>query len=330
MSETISLQDMAWFARVAELEGFTAAASALGVPKQTLSRRVAELERALGVPLLHRTTRKVRLSAAGAAYAARCAELVRLAEDANRALTDARDEPAGTLRVTADPVFGEAFLTALLVEYASRWPEVRLDVALTRRRVDLVEEGFDVAFRVGALDDASSHGARLGPATVRLCASRRYVARHGAPRTADELGAHACLIVGSDRVTRWPVPGPRGPRSVTVTGKHVFTSFAMAHAAARAGLGVAVFPEFACAEDIRRGRLVPVLDGHAVDVGAVWLLHSSRRFLPARVRAFVDLARARFGARAPWVTSEGGAPARSTKERGPSTRGRRAPRGDTP
>src|SRR4051794_30468511 len=118
MRETIHLEDMRLFARVAGAGSFTAAARICGVPKQTLSRRVAELERALGVRLLHRTTRRLHLTDAGAAYAARCDEIAHLAEEANRAASDTQEVPRGTLRITADPVFGEAFLTDLVLDYA--------------------------------------------------------------------------------------------------------------------------------------------------------------------------------------------------------------------
>jgi DNA-binding transcriptional LysR family regulator len=284
---------MRLFAKVAEAKSFTAAARALGIPKQTLSRRVAELERALGVQLMQRTTRRLIVSDAGAAYAERCAEMLRLADEANRLVVDANDVPRGVLRVTADPVFGEAFLGGVLVEYARAWPDVRVEIVLTRRRVDLVEERFDVAFRVGEVGVTSLAGFRLGPARVRYCASRSYVAKHGAPRTPEQLEAHACIVVGDDASVRWPFRGPGGMRLVPVSGALVSTSFAIAHAAALAGLGIAIFPEFACDEDIRRGRLVPVLDEWVVDVGSLWLLHAAGRPPPARVRAFAELARAR-------------------------------------
>jgi DNA-binding transcriptional LysR family regulator len=295
MSETIRIDDMRLFAKVAEAKGFTAAARALGMPKQTVSRRIAELERSLGVRLLHRTTRRMQLTRAGAAYAERCAEIVRIAEDANRAAVDDRDVPRGTLRITADPVFGEAYLTDLVVAYAKAWPEVRMDVVLTRRRVDLLEEGFDVAFRIGEVDDATLSGFALGPARVRYCASPAYLASRGTPQTPDDLARHDCLVVASDGThPRWPFRGATGVRAVPVAGRLVVTSFAMAHAAALAGLGIAIFPEFAAAADVRRGRLRAVLDAWVVEVGKIWVLHAARRSLPARVRTFVELARARF------------------------------------
>ncbi len=300
MNETIRIEDMRLFASVAEARSFTAAARILGVPKQTLSRRIAELERALGVGLLHRTTRRLTLTDTGAAYAERCAEIVRLAGDANRAATDVNDVPRGTLRVTADPVFGEAFVTGLVKDYARRWPEARIEVILTRRRVDLVEERFDVAFRIGRSDDAALSGVALGAARVRFCASPAYVARRGAPSKVAELADHDCIVVSDGGPARWPIPGPGGPRLVAVSARISVTSFAMAHSAALAGLGIALFPEFACASDLRRKRLVPVLRTDAVDVGSVWLLYPAHRFLPARVRAFVDLARERFASAPPW------------------------------
>jgi DNA-binding transcriptional LysR family regulator len=300
MKETIRIEDMRLFASVADAKSFTGAAKRLGMPKQTISRRIAELERALGVDLMHRTTRRLELTDAGATYAARCAEIVRLAADANRSVSDVNDVPHGTLRVTADPVFGDAFVTGLVTDYAKRWPETRVDVVLTRRRVDLVEERFDVAFRIGQPDDPALSGAPLGGARVRFCASPAYVARRGAPSKIEEIAEHDCIVVSDGGPARWPIPGERAPKLIVVSARLSFTSFAMARAAALAGLGIALFPEFACADDLRQKRLVPVLGARAIDVGSVWLLYPAHRFLPARVRAFVELARARFRAAPPW------------------------------
>lgn len=304
MNETIDWDDMRLFAKVAEHGSMTRAAAAVALPKQTVSRRVARLEAALGVRLLHRTTRSVKLTEAGAVYAARCAELSRMATEANRAAMDANDVPQGTLAVTADPVFGEAFLGPLVVEYARRWPGTRVTVSLTRRHVDLIEDGFDVAFRVGNVDHPSLSGVRLGPARVRYCASPKYVARRGRLDKSDKLEAHDCLFVGSDEAQpRWPMPAARGGIDlVALSPRMRMSSLAIAREAALAGLGIALFPEFACAEDLARKRLVDVFGDRPVEVGSVWLLHATRKFLPKRVTAFIDLARSHF-ATAPWVVS---------------------------
>jgi DNA-binding transcriptional LysR family regulator len=218
---------------------------------------------------------------------------------------DAREVPRGTLRITADPVFGEAFLGDLVIDFARRWPEVKVELLLTRRRVDLIEEGFDVAFRIGRVDDGALAGVALGPARVRYCASPGYLARRGAPRGPADLAAHDLLVVHDGGPARWPFPGARGLELVPVTGRLVLSSFAMAHAAAVAGLGIALFPEFACAADLRARRLVPLLTRAPIDVGSVWLLHAARRMTSARVRAFAELARRRL-ARVPWAPARRG------------------------
>jgi DNA-binding transcriptional LysR family regulator len=271
MAETIRIDDMRLFAKVAEAKSFTKAAALLGVPKQTLSRRVAELERLLGVELMIRTTRRLHLTDSGKTYAERCSELVRLADEANRAVTDTDEVPRGTLRITADPVFGDAFLTGLVLEYARTWPEVRVDVVLTRRRVD------------------------------RYCASPAYLDRRGAPSAPKDLERHDCLVVSDGTPARWPFRRNGRVELIPVSGRLTFTSFAMAHQAALAGLGIALFPEFACAADLRRKRLVPVLERSVVDVGSVWLIHAAHRALTARVRAFIALAVERFARQPPWL-----------------------------
>ncbi len=301
----MTLDDMRLFSKVAEAQSFTAAARLLGMPKQTLSRRVAELEQELGVQLLLRTTRRLHLTDVGAAYAVRCGEIVRIAEEANHAVTDTRQVPKGVLRVTADPVFGEAFVTGLIVEYANRWPEVQVEAVLTRRHVNLLEEGFDVAFRIGKVDDPALSATRLGPARVRYCASPAYLERRGVPSSPEELHQHECILVVSEGAPmRWPFRGPKGDMLVPVSGRLRFNSFAMAHAAALQGLGIAIFPEFACADDIQHGRLVPVLEDSGVDVGAVWLVHPTHRYLTARVRTFIELALQRLAHEPPWVVPQ--------------------------
>jgi DNA-binding transcriptional LysR family regulator len=301
---------MRMFAALAEAPSFTAAGRSLELPKQTLSRRIAELEDALGVVLVLRTTRSLRLTPAGARYAARCAEIVRIADEANRALTDDEpDAPRGTLRLTADPVFGEAFLPPVLHAFAARWPAISLEILLTQRRVDLIEEGFDIAFRIGGHPPEPALTAiALGPARVRYCASPAYLRRRGRPERPEDLARHDCIVVRAEPApTHWPFRDERGAiRSLLIDGRLRCNSHALAHGAALAGLGVAIFPEFACAEDVRRRRLTSILDDWRIDVGAVWLVHPAQRVASARVQRFVELAALQLGS-APWSPGAPGA-----------------------
>src|SRR5262249_45275615 len=190
---------------------------------------------------------------------------------------------------------------ARVVEPARGWPEVQVEVVLTSRRVDLVEEGFDVAFRVGQVGHSELSAVALGPARVRYCASPAYLKAHGAPRVPGDLREHQCLHVSTEGSPgRWPFQGKQGPSLVPVSGRLRFNSFALAYQAALAGLGIAICPEFTCLEDLRRGRLVALLQDFAVDAGPLYLVHPTHRYLTARVRTFVELARQRL-ARAPWT-----------------------------
>jgi DNA-binding transcriptional LysR family regulator len=294
----VKLDDMRVFSKLAEVGSLTAAARELAMPKQSVSRRLAELESALGVQLAVRTTRKLRLTDVGRAYALRCAEVARLAEEANRAALDELDTPHSTLRITADHTFGEAFLPELANDYLQRYPEVRLDVVLTSRVVDLVEEGFDVAFRVGRLPDSTLVARRLGPARLIACAAPSYLERRGAPRTPDDLAEHDCIdLAPGEGPSRWPFAGPDGVMTIAVNGRIRVSSLPMARGSAVAGIGIACIPAFACADDLRTGRLVQVLGAFALDVGGVYLVYPHHRHLAARVRRFVDLAASRFGGR---------------------------------
>ena len=261
MSETLDLEDLRLFAAVARVRGFSAAGRTLGVPKQTLSRRIAALEEQLGVQLLQRTTRSVRLTDAGAAFAAECEDIVRRADDATRALTDAQDAPRGKLRISADPVFGESFVSPIVVDYAGRYPDVAVEVELSRRRVDLLAEGFDLAFRVTDEEQVGLTSSALMPAEVRFCASPDYLCEFGRPSKPEDLADHTCILVGAHGGSqRWPFRRGRSVKPVTVKGRLRFSSLRMAREAALGGLGIGLFPAFFCEEDMASRALVPVLD----------------------------------------------------------------------
>lgn len=298
MASGVRIDDMRLFAELAEAGSLTSAADRLGMPKQTVSRRLSELETALGVQLAQRTTRRLRLTDVGRVYAVRCREVARLADEANRAATAvADDEPRGTLRVTADPTFGEAFLPGLSAEFLAQYPQVRLEVALTNRYVDLIDEGFDLAFRVGRLEDSSLIVRRLGPARLLCCAAPEYLEQRGTPADPTALAEHDCIELSPHRgPSRWPFRGADGRiQTIAVTGRIQVDSLPMARRVAQAGLGIANLPAFACTPDVESGRLQTVLDPWTVDVGGVHVVYPPQRFLAPRVRRFVDLAIERFG-----------------------------------
>lgn len=286
---------MRLFAAVAERMSFTAAAEDLGVPKQTVSRRIAALESELGVRLLHRTTRSMKLTDVGKAYATRCAQVVRMADEANQAVTDQSDQVRGTLRVTADPLFGESFLADLVNDYRDAHPAVSVELMLTQRKVDLIEEGFDVAFRVGAMADSSLVATALGPASMCYCASPSYLEARGRPLHPNQLSEHDCItFLPESSASRWLFMVDDQMRWFPIDSHLRVNHLPTARRLAVADAGIVNLPTFAAKQLIEAGLLEPVLQGFQAPFGDVRLVYLGRGLLSPRIKHFIDLAVARF------------------------------------
>jgi DNA-binding transcriptional LysR family regulator len=301
MDETqVRLDDMRLMGALVGAGSFTAVARRLGIPKQTVSRRIAQLEGALGVRLVDRTTRSLHLTALGRGYAERCADLVRMADEANQAVRGEASEVSGTLRVTADPLFGEQFLPALIDAFVRAYPAVRVDVVLTNRLVELVEEGFDLAFRVGMPPaDGSLVATRVADASLVFVASPGYVSARGAPRKPEHLATHDCIALAPEGgPARWAFQEGAEVRWVPMSPRIRVNHLGLARQAALQGLGITNLPYFACARELEHGELVQLLAGHTVAFGGIYLVHPSRRLTTARVRAFRELALAHLRGRA--------------------------------
>jgi DNA-binding transcriptional LysR family regulator len=294
------LNQMAVFLEVAKARSFTAAARALRVPRSTVSLRIAELEARLGAKLLHRTTRKVQLTATGHSYYERCVRILADVDEADRLVADATSSARGTLRLSAPFLFGSAFLAPIVAAYLEKQPEVFVELLLSDHKRDLVEDNIDLAIRVGPVDDALV-ARRLGVGASVLCASREYLRKHPAPRTPRELAAHVCLAQDApDGIARWNLV--QGDRSVDVevpvrvrASSPLFTRQAM-----RCGLGIALMPSFLCAEEVQSGHAEAVLPGWSSSPVAIHAVYLPNRYLAPRVRAFVDVLVATFARGAPW------------------------------
>ena len=208
---TIDLNRIRLFARVVEAGSFTAAARDAGLPKSSVSRAIAALERDLAVRLIHRTTRRLQPTEAGRAYYESLSRALAGIDEATAAAAELQDTPRGTVRLTAPTDLGDRLLPPLLVGFAARYPEVRVDVVLTQRFVDLVHEGIDLALRVGRLGDSRLVARPLGTVRAGVFASPRYLERRGAPRTVAALAEHECLLFRSSSGRAvWKLVGPRG------------------------------------------------------------------------------------------------------------------------
>ena len=292
------LNDILAFTAVADSGSFTRAAERLGWPKSSVSHRVARLEAALAARLLERSTRRLRLTEVGARYHEHARRVLLELDQAAATVDSFRAGPQGWLRISASVVLGQALLPALLAEYTARYPQVQFFVDLSNRRVDLLEEGFDLAIRAGSLPDSSLVTRRLGRAAARLYAAPDYLRHHGTPAKLGELDGHRLIDnAPTSSADGWRLVHDSGTAcAVPARFALVGNDPVLLRALAVAGGGIVSLPDFVAAPEVAARRLVAVLPGWAtrrVDVQAVFPSHKS---LSPAVRAFIDLAAESLGA----------------------------------
>jgi len=276
----MDLNLLSLFVAVAEAGSFTAAARKLGLPKSSASRGVSALERDLGVQLLHRTTRKVAPSSAGAALLERVAPLLAQIAEAASSLPEKREEPSGVLRLTAPHDVGATLLAEAIPRFAARYPSVRVDARLTNRNVDLVAEGFDLALRASSrpLADSSLVARKLGAVELRLYASPGYLLRKGAPRTLAEAAGLDLVLFSA-----WRPPREMGRPAARI----VSDDFFFIRETLRAGAGIGVLPAFLAEPDVAAGRLARAVPRWSEARGSFSLVSPARK-PPRKVIAFRD------------------------------------------
>ncbi len=280
---------------LAECGGVRSAAKRLGVPRSTVSRRLAHLEADVGARLVLRTTRRVALTELGAELAARAEQLASLLDEADEIVRRATAEPRGVLRISAAPVLGEQVLPEILPELARRHPRLTIDVRLSVEYVD-VRRDTDVALRAAVPEDAADvFAARLGTSSTGFYASPAYLTREGMPADPDELSGHECILVAGR--TRWRV-GTRGGATVAVRGRVRVDSFSLARALAARGAGIATIAAGYAQPLVDAGELVPVLERHWPRT-PLFAIHAQGSPAPKHIRTFIELAREAVGLRYP-------------------------------
>ncbi len=285
-----TLTRMRAFIDVVEAEGFSAAARKIGRSKALLSKYVRELEDELGALLLNRTTRQFSLTEAGHTYSLRASEIVREVDSLADAVRESSGDVRGRIKLSAPRTFADADIGQSLIDFAKQHPDIVLEIHLDDRFVDMVEEGFDLAVRITRLENSSLIARRLAPFSVRICAAPGLIAAKGMPTRPQELAKLPCIIDTNGRwLSNWPFRGEESDTiSVAVSGPMEVNSPIAARAAAVAGLGFAVLPDFIAAPEIASGRLMPVLDDRVLQGGGIFAVYPHRRYLPAKVRVLVD------------------------------------------
>ncbi|HVR92828.1 MAG TPA: LysR family transcriptional regulator [Casimicrobiaceae bacterium] len=290
------LQAITAFARVVESGSFARAAERLDVSVSSISRQVSELEAHLDARLLNRTTRRLSLTESGRAFYERCVQLLADLEEAEESASAGTARPRGTLRLTCGTTFGARHLAPAIAEFVARHPQVRFDVELSDRAVDLVDEGFDAAVRIGKIGSEQLVGRKIGVTHLVCCASPAYLERHGVPQKPEDLATHACLTYEySPQKNVWPFrDSSGGDRSVRVDGPLHANSGRFLVALAVAGVAITIEPDFIVGPDVRAGRLVPLLQAFEAAPANIYVAYPSRRHLSGKVRAFADFLAARF------------------------------------
>lgn len=283
-SASIDLNQVRVFVRVVEAGSFTAAAAALRLPKSSVSRRVAALEDALGTRLLQRTTRRLSLTDAGRRYFQLARQALAGLEEAAAELSDLRHEPRGTVRVTSAD-FGEGPFAAVITAFTERHPLIHVDLTITGRRVNLIEEGFDLAIRAGFLEDSTLVARRVMQSELKLFASPAYLARHGTPRRFADLTQHQCLLYRTaGGILPWRLTGPRGRETVRVSGPITTDDMGFLGRLVVAGAGIGMLPDTTLADaQVASGALVPLLPAYVMKGGAIYVLSPPLRHIPTRV-----------------------------------------------
>ncbi|WP_248324125.1 MULTISPECIES: LysR family transcriptional regulator [unclassified Caballeronia] len=293
MTALADLNDIAVFVRVAQFESFSRAARALGMPVSTVSRKVTALEERLGVTLLQRTTRRLSLTSQGRAYFDQCSEPLGHLYDAERVITQAQKKPEGVLRISGPVMLEQEPFYAFLSAFLNNYPQIRVDLYFTNAFIDLIAENVDVAIRFGELQDSSLVAQRVGRSVRHLVASSDYGRNHVLPSRPDELSQHPCVLINArNNETEWQLISGRKAAKVHVSGPVAARDFHIVHAFALRGHGIALLPSSYCDPHIASGELVRVLPDWASPDLSVHAVYPTRRFMPSKLKAFLDALKA--------------------------------------
>lgn len=277
------------FVAVAETASFTQAAVRLRTSSSNISRRIARLEDRLAARLFYRTTRRVSLTEAGRTLYAQCQRLVEDRDEAFHSISDLQDAPVGLVRMTCAIAYGERYVMPLVNGFLEQNPRLRVEMQLTNVALDLVQEGIDLAIRLGRLEPSGLVVTRLAPRRLYLCATPAYLARHGAPHSLSEVAGHSCLIGTSDI---WVFRDGGQDRPLKVDGRLRCNSGEAVLDAALRGFGLCQLPDYYVQDHLKAGRLVSLLEAHQPPDTAVWAVSPQRRHLAPKVRLMVAHLRA--------------------------------------
>jgi DNA-binding transcriptional LysR family regulator len=299
------------FVCVVEHGSFSVAARRLDVSKSLVSRKVGQLEQHLGTQLLFRTTRRINPTDAGQDLFCKCSQLFSSLEEAEQSVFDLEDVPRGHLRIVCGDILGERYISLAAARFSRAHPQLRVDVHVTSRLVDLVAEGYDLAVRYGRLTDSSLKARKIFELPHQVAAAPCYLAERGTPRSIDELQQHSCLVATFDPCATWRFRVGKKIIDINLEGNWRSNNASALIAAAVEGLGICRLPELYLRDHLEAGRLVSIFDQYRYAAFPVWLVYPNTRYVPAKVRMFIDYLCENIGA----VTGQ------ASRRRGPPIHG---------
>ena len=300
-----SLSDIAVFVQVVRDGSFTKAADRLELSRSVVSKYVTRLEEKLGARLLNRTTRRLSLTEAGRIFYERSRLGLEEIEEAKAAVSRLQGKPRGVLRVNSPMSFGILHVAPLLSEFLTEYPEISIDMNLDDRKVDVIEEGFDVSIRITDLPDSSLVARRLGPCRHAIVAAPSYLKKHGVPKVPDDLRDHNVIAYQyQESATDWHFLGPDKKQiTVPVSGSIQMNNSLALREALLGGVGITRTPTFVVGDDVAAGRLITLLPNYEILEVSIYLVYPQRRHLSPKIRAFVDFLAARISSEPYWDTA---------------------------
>lgn len=273
------------FVYVAENESFTLASKKMAISTAQVSRQISALEKRLKIKLLYRTTRKVSLTEEGRVFYQHCRSVLDGLEAAERAITNLQSKPQGKIKLTAPITFGEQQILPLVNDFLTRYSDVQVSAYLSNRQIDLTEDGYDLAIRVGKLNDSSMMAKKLGKRSNYVCASKQYLDKYGIPHSISELSKHSCLLGTPDY---WYFDELGKEKSVRVSGRLRYNNGYSLTDAALKGLGIVQLPDYYVEQYLKSGELVSILEHYRAPDEGIWAIYPQNRHLSPRIRLLVD------------------------------------------
>lgn len=286
----MDLNEVYVFIKVVQTGSFSQAAKQLDMPNSTVSYKVSSLEKRLGITLITRTTRRLKVTPAGEAYFKKCLQGIEEIKAGEDELASTQGDPQGLLRLTAPVELGASILPPIVAAYIAKYPKVSVEVVLTDRRVELLAEGIDLAIRAGDLKDSTLIGKKLGYGNFMLIASPKYIKNFGEPAHPRDLKNHQCLHFTPLGFESWKLTGPKGTLNVPVPGKVIVNDVSMLRSLVSSGMGIALLPSFYCLSELKTGKLIRVLADWHTAPSPVQFVYPAQKFVSPKLSAFIEMA----------------------------------------